>query len=153
MNVLHTSGRNLHRGTRSKNPAKLSPARHIVRTALGGFLAFAGVSHLTFARDEFQAQVPEFVPLDTDATVLASGVVEIGLGLSLVAARSRRRTVGLVAAGFFAAVFPGNLAQWIHHRDGFGLDTDTKRFVRLFFQPVLIAAALWSTGALRDRRR
>ena len=80
-------------------------------------------------------------------------MVEIGLGLSLVAARSRRRTVGLVAAGFFAAVFPGNLAQWIHHRDGFGLDTDTKRFVRLFFQPVLIAAALWSTGALRDRRR
>ena len=132
---------------------KLSPARHVVRTVLGGFLAFAGVSHLTFARDEFRAQVPNFVPLDIDTTVVASGVVEIALGASLVAVRSRRGTVGLVSAAFFAAVFPGNLAQWIHHRDGFGLDTDTKRFVRLFFQPVLIAAALWSTGALRDRRR
>ena len=153
MNVLHTSGRPFRRSARAENPAALSPARHIVRTALGGFLAFAGVSHLTFARNEFQAQVPDFVPLDTDVTVLASGVVEIALGASLIAARSRRRTVGLVAAGFFAAVFPGNLAQWIHHRDGFGLDTDTKRFVRLFFQPVLIAAALWSTGALRGLRK
>ncbi|WP_368410584.1 hypothetical protein [Kocuria sp.] len=124
-----------------------------MRTVLGGFLAFAGVSHLTLARNEFQAQVPDFVPLDVDTTVVASGVVEILLGAALVFARSRRGTVGLVAAGFFVAVFPGNLAQWIHHRDGFGLDTDTRRLVRLFFQPVLIAAALWSTGALRGRRR
>ncbi|RKQ35445.1 hypothetical protein C1C97_008560 [Kocuria tytonis] len=124
----------------------------MVRTALGGFLTFAGVSHLTFARDEFQAQVPDFVPLDMDTTVVASGVVEILLGLSLVSIRSKRRAVGLVAAGFFVAVFPGNLVQWIHHRDGFGLDTDTKRIVRLFFQPVLVAAALWSTGALKGRR-
>ena len=132
---------------------KLSPARSVVRTVLGGFLAFAGVSHLTFARDEFQAQVPDFVPLDGDTTVVASGVVEIALGASLIAARSRRGAVGVIAAAFFAAVFPGNLAQWIHHRDGFGLDTDTKRLVRLFFQPVLIAAALWSTGALKGGRR
>ena len=131
---------------------KLSPVRHVVRIALGCFLVFAGVGHLTFARAEFQAQVPQFFPLGADATVLLSGVVEILLGLALVLLRSRRRAVGLVAAAFFVAVFPGNLAQWIHHRDAFGLDTDTKRLVRLFFQPLLIAAALWSTGALRGRR-
>ncbi len=106
---------------------------------------FAGVSHLTFARDEFQAQVPESLPLDPDTTVLASGAVEIGLGSALLFARKRRRTVGTLAALFFVAVFPGNVAQWMHQRDGFGLDTDMKRFVRLFFQPVLVWAAAWST--------
>ncbi len=120
--------------------------RTLSRIALGGALIFAGVSHLTFARDEFQAQVPESVPLDPDATVLASGVAEIALGSALVAAPARwRRGIGWIAAAFFAAVFPGNIAQWLHRRDAFGLDTDEKRFGRLFFQPVLIGWALWST--------
>jgi uncharacterized membrane protein len=127
-----------------------SPARTIGRIFLGSSLVFAGVSHLTFARKEFQAQVPESVPLDPDVTVVASGVVEVGLGTALLFAGRRRRLVGTIAALFFAAVFPGNIAQWMHHRDGFGLDTDMKRFVRLFFQPVLIALAIWSTR--RPRR-
>lgn len=127
-----------------------SPARAIGRIFLGSALVFAGVSHLTFARREFQAQVPESVPLDPDTTVVASGVVEIGLGTALLAARRRRRLVGTIAALFFVAVFPGNVSQWMHHRDGFGLDTDMKRFVRLFFQPALVALALWSTRG--DRR-
>lgn len=120
-------------------------ARTIGRIFLGSSLVFAGVSHLTFARREFQAQVPESLPLDPDVTVLASGVVEVGLGSALLLARKRRRSVGTIAALFFLAVFPGNVAQWMHQRDGFGLDTDMKRFVRLFFQPALIALALWST--------
>jgi len=41
----------------------------------------------------------------------------------------------------------------VHHRDAFGLDTDTKRALRLIGQPLLIAWALWSTAALRDRRK
>lgn len=122
-----------------------SKPRTLARLALGGFLAFAGVSHLTFARKEFQAQVPDFVPLDPDVTVIASGIVEVGLGTALVVSRKHRKLVGVIAALFFVAVFPGNLAQWIHQRDGFGLDTDGKRFARLFFQPVLIWLALWST--------
>lgn len=126
-----------------------SAARTIGRVFLGSALVFAGVSHLTFARREFQAQVPESLPLDPDVTVLASGAVEIGLGSALLFAKRRRRTVGTIAALFFVAVFPGNLAQWMHHRDGFGLDTEMKRFVRLFFQPVLVALAVWSTRSAR----
>ncbi|MHC9046317.1 DoxX family protein [Microbacterium saperdae] len=126
-----------------------SVARTIGRVFLGSSLVFAGVSHLTFAREEFQAQVPESLPLDPDVTVVASGGVEIALGSALLLARRRRRLTGVVAALFFLAVFPGNLAQWMHHRDGFGLDTDMKRFVRLFFQPVLIGLALWSTRSAR----
>jgi uncharacterized membrane protein len=124
-------------------------ARSIARVLLGSALVFAGVSHLTFARRDFQAQVPESLPLDPDTTVLASGVAEIALGSGLLFARKRRRLVGIIAALFFAAVFPGNLAQWMHHRDAFGLDTDMKRFVRLFFQPVLVVGALCSTRSPR----
>lgn len=126
-----------------------TPARTIGRIFLGSSLVFAGVSHLTVAREEFQAQVPESLPLDPDVTVVASGVVEIALGSALLLARRRRGLVGVIAALFFVAVFPGNLAQWMHHRDGFGLDTEMKRFVRLFFQPLLVALALWSTRCPR----
>ena len=125
-------------------------AQTIGRITLGAFMVFAGVGHLTFGREEFRAQVPEFVPLPPDVTVLASGAVEIALGLAMILVRNRRAVVGLLLAAFFVAVFPGNIAQWLHHRDAFGLTSDRARLIRLFFQPVLIAWALWSTGAWRS---
>lgn len=112
-------------------------------------MAFAGIGHLTFARSDFQAQVPPWIPVAPDVTVLASGVVEIALGASMILMSKKRAVVGLVLAAFFVAVFPGNIAQWAHHRDAFGLNSDRARLVRLFFQPVLIGWALWSTGAWR----
>lgn len=124
--------------------------RTVGRLLLGGALMFAGTGHLSFARREFRAQVPTTVvkvsPLSTDQIVLASGVVEIGFGLALAAAPEKyRQRLGNVAAVFFTAVFPGNLAQLAHHRDAFGLDTDRKRLLRLLGQPLLVAWALWST--------
>ncbi|UTT59127.1 DoxX family protein [Cellulosimicrobium cellulans] len=129
------------------------PVVTVARVALGLALVGAGISHLTVAREEFQAQVPSWFPVDDDVTVLASGAVEIALGGSLVVLSRWRVAVGLVAAAFFVVIFPGNVGQWLEHQDGFGLDTDAKRFGRLFFQPVLVAWALWSTGALRALRR
>ncbi|WP_460802167.1 DoxX family protein [Microbacterium sp. GXF6406] len=126
-------------------------ARTIVRVVLGVMILGAGIGHLTVAREEFQAQVPPWLPLDVDFVVLASGVVEILLGLALVFLGRYRVVVGLVAALFFIAVFPGNIAQWLEGREGFGLDTDAARFARLFFQPVLVLVVLWATGAWRDR--
>lgn len=128
-------------------------ARTTSRFVLGAALAFAGASHLTFAREEFRAQVPKFVPLSEDATVLSSGVAEISLGAALVLSTKHRPTVGWIAAAFFTAIFPGNIAQFVHRRDGFGLDTDAKRFVRLLGQPLLVIWALWCTQALPRRSR
>ncbi|WP_336658943.1 DoxX family protein [Leucobacter sp. USHLN153] len=126
--------------------AQPSRTRRLTKTLLGAALVFAGISHLTFARKDFQAQVPDFVPLEPDTTVVASGIAEITLGTALTVAQGKRaRAVGRIAAAFFAAVFPGNIAQYQHRRSAFGLDTDEKRLGRLFFQPVLIALALWST--------
>lgn len=117
------------------------------RILLGVGLIFAGVSHLTFARKEFQAQVPDFVPLKKDDTVVISGIAEIALGTVLVTVSGKRKeNVGQVAAAFFTAVFPGNIAQYVNQRDAFGLNTDRKRLLRLFFQPALVWWALKSTS-------
>ncbi len=120
---------------------------------LGAVLVVAGIGHLTTQRTEFRAQVPSWFPVDADLVVLASGVVEIVLGLALLVAGGRAPWVGVVVAAFFVVIFPGNLAQWIDGRDAFGLDSDAERFVRLWFQPVLVVWALWSTGGWGWLRR
>lgn len=120
--------------------------KNISRIALGTMLITAGIGHLTFARKEFQAQVPDWVPLDKDDTVIYSGVGEIALGAAIIATPKKyRRALGQFAGAFFAAVFPGNIAQYKNRKDAFGLDTDQKRLARLFMQPLLIAWALKST--------
>jgi len=117
------------------------------RILLGATLVFAGISHLTFARKEFQAQVPDWVPLKKDDTVVYSGIAEIAMGSALVLTNKKnQKLVGKIAASFFTAVFPGNISQYVNKRDGFGLDTDNKRFFRLFFQPALVYWALKSTN-------
>jgi uncharacterized membrane protein len=126
--------------------------QNLSRIALGAMLITAGIGHLTFARKEFQAQVPDWVPVDKDTTVLLSGVAEIALGAAIAGLKKERKTTGIVAASFFAAVFPGNISQYKNHRSAFGLNTDNKRMARLFFQPVLIGWALWSSGALQKKK-
>ena len=128
----------------------------IARIVLGLFLVLAGTGHLTFARDAFQAQVPEWLPLDADFVVVASGVVELVLGLSLLFVKRYRVLVGWVVAAFFVAIFPGNISQFVTQTDSLGLDTDLARGIRLIFQPLLVVWALWCTGAWawwRDRRK
>ena len=126
--------------------------RRIGRIALGASLVMAGIGHLTFAREDFQAQVPDWQPFDADFVVVASGVVEIALGGALILARKYRRHVGWVAAAFFIAIYPGNISQLVNQVDSLGLDTDLKRWIRMPFQPVLVLWALWSTGAWRAWR-
>jgi uncharacterized membrane protein len=117
------------------------------RLLLGAALIFAGIGHLTFSRQEFQAQVPVWLPLDADFVVLASGVVEILLGIGIASFGRVVPLAGLAAAAFFVIIFPGNINQYIEGISAFGLDTDQARLSRLFFQPVLVVWALWSTGA------
>ena len=128
-------------------------AQTLGRVLLGGFMVTAGVLHLTTQREEFRAQVPDWFPVDEDLTVLGSGVVEIGLGAAFVALPRHRRTIGMLLAAFFVAIFPGNIAQYDEGTDAFGLDTDRARLVRLFFQPVLVLWALRGGGLLGDRSR
>ena len=122
-------------------------AQRIPQVVLGSALMYAGIGHLTTNRTEFQAQVPTILKSIADFVVLASGVVEIVLGLSLIFLWRYRVIVGWVVAAFFVAIFPGNISQYVNQVDAFGLDSDRARFIRLFFQPLLVIWALWSTGA------
>ena len=124
-------------------------AKTIARMLLAAFLIFAGISHLTFARVDFRAQVPVWLPLEVDFVVLASGVIEILLGLALVSASKHLPKVGLVVALFFVVIFAGNINQYVQGIDAFGLNTDEARLIRLFFQPLLVVWALWSSNALK----
>jgi uncharacterized membrane protein len=127
--------------------------KNLLQLLLGAFLLSAGASHLGSNRTEFLAQVPTWLPLDPDFVVVASGLVEITLGVLLITTalifQKYRSLVGLTAAVFFILIFPGNINQYVNQIDAFGLDTDTKRLIRLFFQPPLVAWALWSSGASR----
>jgi len=124
-----------------------TPLRTIARWMLGGAMVFAGLSHLFWARREFQAQVPDWTGkvMDKDGVVVASGVVEIMLGGALVALPRERSRVGALLAAFYLAIFPGNIEQYTKGKKGFGMTDDRTRLIRLFFQPALIAVALWST--------
>ena len=121
--------------------------RLVLRWLLGGALIFAGVAHLSTHRSDFQAQVPVWLPINEDFVVIASGIVELALGAALIAMSHHRVIVGTIVAAFLVAIFPGNVAQWTESADAFGLDTDDERFVRLFFQPMLVIWALYATGA------
>ncbi len=119
---------------------------------LGSALAYAGVGHLTTSRQEFQAQVPTLLKDYADFVVLASGVVEIALGVGLIALWRYRVQLGWLVAAFFVAIFWGNISQYVNGVDAFGLNSDRARLIRLFFQPLLVMWALGSTGAWRAWR-
>ena len=125
----------------------------LAQLGLGAFLLSAGISHLESNRTEFLAQVPTWLPLDPDFVVIASGLVEITLGALLITTalilKKYRKVIGISTAVFFILIFPGNINQYVNQIDAFGLDTDTKRLIRLFFQPPLVVWALWSTNVIR----
>ncbi|MEY3257939.1 MAG: hypothetical protein RL443_948 [Actinomycetota bacterium] len=127
--------------------------KDLAQVLLGAFLFSAGASHLGSNRSEFLAQVPTYLPLDPDFVVVVSGVVEMILGslliLTVLIFKKYRELIGLITAIFFILIFPGNINQYVNQIDAFGLDTDQKRLIRLFFQPPLVAWAIWCSGALR----
>ena len=126
--------------------------RKATQILLGATLLYTGTAHLTSSRITFQAQVPTWLPLSPDFVVIASGIVELVLGLALISLR-RRREVGIATALFFIAIFPGNINQYVNHIDAFGLDTDRARAIRLLFQPLLVLWALWSADVSLKKKK
>lgn len=143
----------MHSNSTDSSSIQYSTWQNVFRILLGLNLLFAGTGHLTFARTEFLAQVPNWIPLSGDLVVVLSGIVELLLGGFLIFLKKYRIEIGWIAGLFFILIFPGNISQYVNGIDAFGLDTDTKRFVRLFFQPVLVIWAWWSTGAWQHWRK
>lgn len=123
----------------------MEAVRSIARVILGTFMIYAGTGHFTNT-ESFLAQVPPFLPA-AEFIVYASGVVEIVLGLGLMFSKKYRQEFGIALAFFYIIIFPGNISQFLTGTPAFGLDSDAARAVRLIFQPVLIAWAIWSTNS------
>ena len=126
---------------------KTTITQNIFRILIAIFMVYAGFSHLTINRIDFQAQVPDWIPLSKDLVVILSGIAEMALGLGLAFWKRERANFGWALAIFFILIYPGNIAQYLNGTDAFGLDSDEARLGRLFFQPVLIAWAIWSAGS------
>src|SRR6187402_2328202 len=79
---------------------------------------------------------------------ILSGIVELAIGFALIFLTRYKTLIGIGLAIFYVLVFPGNIAQYLNGTDALGMNTDQARLIRLFFQPVFILWALWSTGAI-----
>lgn len=130
------------------NEIETTTIQDVLRILLGAIMVYAAIAHFTFRRKEFQGQVPDWVPLKKDTVVILSGVAELILGMAMIFAPAYKVWVGIALAAFYVLIFPGNISQYINRSNAFRLKTDKARLIRLFFQPVLILWALWSTGAL-----
>ena len=131
---------------------KTSIVQNIFRILLGLIMLYIGIAHLSFRRIEFQAQVPTWLTTDKDLmdlVVLISGYVEIAFGILMIAGGKLKVKTGIVLGIFYILIFPGNINQYINEIDSLRLDSENKRLIRLFFQPLLVLWALWSTGALK----
>jgi len=135
-----------------KTKSKLNFVQILFRVLLGTALCYTGLSHLIFSRTEFLAQVPDWLPINADLVVVISGIVEIIIGLALIILQKKKVLTGWVTAIFFILIFPGNISQYMNQIDAFGLNSDTARLIRLFFQPVLVIWALWATEAWKQRK-
>ena len=132
---------------------KTTNTQNIFRIILGSFMILTAFGHFTFLRIEWQSQVPNWIPLDKNLVVILSGIVELTIGLSMLFLTKYKSYVGWLLALFYLLIFPGNIAQYINKDDFAGLNSDTARFIRLLFQPILIGCALWSTGAWKAWRQ
>src|SRR4051794_36329763 len=82
-------------------------ARDAARLGMAVAMVFSGVSHFV-ALESFLPLLPPFVPYPT-AVILATGVVEVLLGVGLLVPRRWRREVALVLVFYLVAVFPANV--------------------------------------------
>jgi uncharacterized membrane protein len=131
---------------------KTTIIQNIFRVLLGSIMLYIGIAHLSFRRIEFQAQVPTWLTTNEgmmDLIVLISGYIEIAFGILMILGGKLKVKTGIALGIFYILIFPGNINQYINEIDSLRLDSDNKRLIRLFFQPLLVLWAFWSTGALK----
>jgi len=124
-------------------------ARDAARLAMAVAMMFSGVSHFADTA-AFVQLLPEWVPGRTPL-ILATGVLEILLGVGLLT-RRRRREVALLLVAYLVAVFPANVYVAVADvpLDGLG---GGNPWLRLPFQAVYIIWVLWAVpGAVVPAR-
>lgn len=126
--------------------------RGVLSTAGGAFFIYVGIMHFTDT-SWFEPIVP---PVLGSATfwVLASGVVEVLVGIGLIIPRTREVS-GYASAALLVLLYPANLYMWVFDvelGDGASL-SPTGHVIRLMLQIGGIILSLWIAGYLpRDFR-
>lgn len=118
-------------------------ARQATRIGMAVAMAFAGVSHLLMPTP-FVQHLPTWVPM-REELIFLTGLLEIALGAALLLRQPRRRLAGLLLAGYLAAVFPSNVYVAVAGVEVDGQPGGAYPWLRLPFQLLFIAWALWST--------
>ena len=118
-------------------------ARRAARLGMATAMVFAGVAHWLMPTP-FVQHLPPWVPA-AEALVLVTGVVEIGLGAALLLRQPWRRRAGLALAAYLVGVFPANVYVAGAGIDGEGQPGGWYPWLRLPFQVLFVAWALWST--------
>lgn len=144
--ALATAGAAAVQALRRRYSARLSArpsARHSARIGMAVAMAFAGASHLLMPIP-FVQHLPAWVPM-REELVLVTGLVEIGLGAALLLRRPLRRWAGFALAGYLVAVFPSNVYVAVAQVEVDGQPGGAYPWLRLPFQLLFVAWALWST--------
>jgi uncharacterized membrane protein len=106
-------------------------------------MAFAGISHLLLPTP-FVQHLPTWVPM-REELIFITGLLEIALGVALLLRQPLRRLAGLALAGYLVAVFPSNIYVAVAGVEVDGQPDGAYPWLRLPFQLLFIAWALWST--------
>jgi len=113
---------------------------HILSLILGLFFINVGINHF-IDPEWFEPIVPTIIG-DPTFWVIASGIVEVMLGIGLIIPVTRRWT-GLLMAGFLVILYWANLNMWINEIELDGKIFATKwHILRAFAQLVMIIIAL-----------
>lgn len=119
--------------------------RKWARWVLGAVFVVAGVLHFT-RPSSYLPIIPPWLPAPR-TLVLVSGAAEVAGGIGVLLPPPVRRWAGWGLVLLLVAVFPANVYM---ATEGIGLDGSWGRtllWLRLPLQAVLIAWALWASGA------
>jgi uncharacterized membrane protein len=117
--------------------------RDHARRGLAIAMAVAGVFHLV-QPDPFVQHLPDWVA-GREALVFLTGLAEIALGAALLGPRAWRSNAGRLLAAYLVAVFPANVYVAVAAVDVDGQPGGPYPWIRLPFQALFVAWALWST--------
>ena len=117
--------------------------------ALAAFFSFTGTMHFVIPK-QYEATVPDYVPISPEAAVFHSGWGEIVGGLAVIPPSTRKLARWWLIA-LLVAVFPANVHMAVAPEQIRGLDLDkVPRWALWGRLPLQLAAIIWVWRATED---
>lgn len=117
--------------------------REAARLGMSAAMVVAGIAHWVRPLP-FLQHLPPWVPAP-EPLISVTGAAEVALGLALLLPQPWRWRTGMALAAYLVAVFPGNVYVAVAGVDVDGQPGGIYPWLRLPFQVIFIAWAVWST--------